>query len=105
VVFSGSPAEIPGALASHYQSPGERWKAFRKAGALGIISIPNPAVMDVPWSRMAVNRAHPSMVLSDPKFEETLGEKLYLVFNPAKAEQLFEGSGHTFKEMQSHSAR
>src|SRR2546426_3973242 len=99
VVFSGFPADIPGPLASHYQSAAERWKAFLKAGAIGIITLPNPTVMDIPWSRMSVNRAHPSMVLADPKFDETAGEKLALVFNPAKAEQLFEGSGHTFKEI------
>src|SRR5689334_1940195 len=27
VIFAGAPSEIPGALASHYQSAGERWKA------------------------------------------------------------------------------
>src|SRR5262249_2711201 len=28
VILAGAPAEIPGALASHYSSAGERWKAF-----------------------------------------------------------------------------
>jgi hypothetical protein len=28
VIFPGAPAEIPGALASHYQSAGERWKTL-----------------------------------------------------------------------------
>jgi Zn-dependent M28 family amino/carboxypeptidase len=55
--------------------------------------------MDIPWSRMSLNRAHPSMVLADPEFDETPGEKLALYFNPAKAEQLFDGSGHTFQEI------
>ena len=32
VIMAGSPAEIPGALSSHYQSPGERWNTFKKAG-------------------------------------------------------------------------
>jgi Zn-dependent M28 family amino/carboxypeptidase len=99
VIVTGSPAGIPGALASHYQSAAERWKTFRKAGAVGIVSIPNPASMDIPWSRMSLNRAHPSMVLADPEFDETPGEKLALYFNPAKAEQLFDGSGHTFREI------
>ncbi|MGH9638412.1 MAG: hypothetical protein ACRD72_26550, partial [Candidatus Angelobacter sp.] len=49
VIFPGAPTEIPGALASHYQSAGERWKALRKAGALGVITILNPASMDIPW--------------------------------------------------------
>lgn len=99
VVFSGSPAEIPGALASHSQSADERWKALRKAGAVGIIIIPNPAAMDIPWSRMSLSRSRPSMGLADPKFDETPGEKLALIFNPSKAEKLFAGSGHTFREI------
>ena len=99
VVFTGSPAEIPGTLASHAQSAGERWKALQQAGAIGVISLPNPAAMDIPWSRMSLSRARPSMALAEAKFDETAGEKLALVFNPSKAEELFAGSGHTFKEL------
>jgi Zn-dependent M28 family amino/carboxypeptidase len=99
VIFSGSPAEIPGALASHYQTAKERWKALHKAGAVGVIALPNPAFMDVPWSRIALNRAHPSMELAGPEFDDTQGEKLSLFFNPAHADKLFEGSGHTFQQI------
>jgi len=99
VILSGSPAEIPGPLASHYQTAAERWKALQKAGVLGVISIPNPASMDVPWSRIALNRAHPSMDLADPVFNETVGEKLSMLMNPAKADRLFPGTGHTFDEL------
>ena len=70
VILMGSPAEIPGPLASHYQTAGERWKALRNAGAIGIIGIPNPASMDVPWSRIALNRTHPSMTLAAASFEQ-----------------------------------
>ena len=48
VIFSGSPSEIPGALASHYQTAAERWKVLRAAGALGIVSFTNPNSMDIP---------------------------------------------------------
>ena len=99
VIFGGSPAEMPGALASHYQSAGERWKALRKAGVVGVVSLPNPASMDIPWSRMALNRAHPSMELADASLNETEGEKLSMIVNPASAEKLFAGSGHTFAEI------
>jgi Zn-dependent M28 family amino/carboxypeptidase len=99
VIFPGAPAEIPGALASHYQSAGERWKALRKVGAVGVITILNPAAMDIPWSRISANRAHPSMALKGAEFDETSGEKLAVVFNPEKAQKLFEGSGHTLQEM------
>ena len=99
VIMAGSPAEIPGALSSHYQSAGERWKALHKAGAVGVITILNPTSMDIPWSRISLNRAHPSMGLVGAEFDETAGEKLSVIFNPAKAEQLFAGSGHTFAEV------
>ena len=99
VILGGSPAEIPTGLASHYQTPAERWKALKKAGVFGVIYIPNPASMDVPWSRIALNRLHPSMELADPVFNETAGEKLSMNVNPAKAETFFTGTGHTFAEL------
>jgi Zn-dependent M28 family amino/carboxypeptidase len=99
VIFSGSPSEIPGALASHYQTTAERWKVLRAAGAIGIVSLMNPAVMDIPWSRIALNRAHPTMDLDYAEFNETEGEKLAVTINPASAEKLFAGSGHTFEEI------
>ena len=99
VIISGAPADIPGALASHYQSAAERWKALRKAGAVGTVVILNPAAMDIPWERISVNRTHPSMSLSGAEFDETAGEKLAVIFNPSRAEKLFEGSGHKLQEI------
>src|SRR5271167_3296110 len=91
VIISGSPSEMPSALASHYQSTSERAKALREAGAVGMISIPNPAAMDIPWSRMTLARTRPSMALADPALNESQGIKLLVVFNPADADKLFEG--------------
>lgn len=99
VMIAGSPQSIPGALASHYSSAGERWKALKAAGVVGTITILNPASMDIPWARISVNRAHPSMALKDPEFDETAGQKLAVIFNPAKADKLFERSGHTLQEV------
>lgn len=99
VLISGSPSQIPSALAAHHQTAAERWKAFRAAGAVGIIGIPNPASMDVPWSRTSLNRLHPSMDLAGAEFNETEGERLSLTFNPVRADKLFAGSGHTFEEL------
>jgi Zn-dependent M28 family amino/carboxypeptidase len=99
VILAGSPSEIPGALASHYQTAAERWKVLRAAGAVGIVSLIDPASMDIPWSRMALNRAHPNMDLDYPEFNETEGAKLAVTVNPASAEKFFAGSGHTFEEI------
>jgi len=99
VFISGSPSDIPAALASHYSTTAERWKSLRAAGVVGIITIPNPASMDIPWSRISLNRLHPSMDLAGSEFNESEGLKLALFFNPASAEKLFAGSGHTFAEL------
>jgi Zn-dependent M28 family amino/carboxypeptidase len=99
VILTGSPGDVPTALAAHYQWAGERWKVFREAGAIGIITIPNPASMDIPWTRMALNRTHPQMDLADSEFHELAGQKVALTFNPARAETLFAGSGHKFEEV------
>ena len=99
VIFSGSPSEIPGALASHYQTAAERWKVLRAAGAIGLVSLMNPASMDIPWPRIALNRAHPSMDLDYPEFNETAGAKIAVTVNPANADKFFAGSGHTFEEI------
>jgi len=99
VYLAGSPATLPGSLAAHYGGLAERWRTYASAGAVGIVVIPNPASMDIPWSRVSLNRAHPSMDLADPEFNEVAGLKVAMVFNPASAGALFAGSGHNFAEL------
>jgi Zn-dependent M28 family amino/carboxypeptidase len=99
VVLTGSPADVPSALSAHYQSRAERWKVLKAAGAIGLITIPNPASMDIPWPRMSLNRNHPSMELDGAEFDETAGVKLGVIFNPAYADLLLEGTGHTFAQL------
>jgi Zn-dependent M28 family amino/carboxypeptidase len=99
VYLAGSPSDIPTALASHYQTAGERWKSLKAAGAIGVVAVMNPASMDIPWSRISLNRNHPAMDLAGAEFNETPGQQLGVVFNPAAAESLFTGSGHTFAEI------
>jgi Zn-dependent M28 family amino/carboxypeptidase len=99
VYVTGSPADVPSALAAHYQSTAERWKSLRAAGAIGVIAIPNPASMDAPWARVMLNRTHAEMDLAGEDFRDTAGERIAVVFNPGKAEQLFAGSGHSFEEL------
>jgi Zn-dependent M28 family amino/carboxypeptidase len=99
VILTGSPADVPSALSAHYQSRAERWKALKAAGAIGVILIQNPASVDLPWARSSLNRNHPSMDLVGPEFDETSGSKLAVAFNPAHADLLLQGSGHTFEEL------
>ncbi|HTK28970.1 MAG TPA: M28 family metallopeptidase [Vicinamibacterales bacterium] len=99
VYLAGSPSNIPGPLRAHYQSQGERWAALEAAGAVGAVSIANPKSMDSPWARSTLARLQPAMVLADPAFDETPGQQLGVSMNPAHADKLFEGSGHTFAEL------
>lgn len=99
VMIAGSPSTLSAALSAHYQSAEERRKNILALGALGSIGIPNPASMDIPWSRMRLSRTRPSMALADRSMDDSAGVKLSIVFNPAQAEKLFAGSGHTFAEI------
>jgi Peptidase family M28 len=99
VYLNGGPQSIPSALKSHYSSSAERWKAMRKAGAIGLASIPNPRSMDIPWERARLARLNPTMSVADAKLSETPGLQFSINVNPAQAEKLFAGTGHTFSEI------
>jgi Zn-dependent M28 family amino/carboxypeptidase len=99
VYLAGSPKEVPGALSAHYQSAAERWNTLKRLGAIGVISIANPKAMDVPWERSAPNRLNPAMAFADASLDDTAGQQVSIGFNPARAERLFAGSGHTFAEV------
>ena len=99
VYISGSPEDVPAPLSAHSQTAAERGKALREAGAIGVIRLFNPASMDIPWARIALNRTAPAMQLADPSLRDSADMKVALTFNPAQAEKLFTGSGHTFAEL------
>lgn len=99
VFLTGGPAHIPGSLRSHYSSAEERWKPLREAGAVGWISMQNPASMDVPWARQAANRGQARMVLADAKLAATPGLQFSANWNPARTDLLFAGTGHSMDEI------
>src|SRR5580658_2736045 len=98
VFLNGGPSSIPSALKAHYSSAGERWKAFQKAGVIGMAAIPNPKSMDVPWDRAKLARLNPTMSLADATLVESQGMQFSITVNPANAEKIFAASGHTFAE-------
>lgn len=99
VHLSGSPANVPGALAAHHQHAAVRWATLKRLGAIGLITIPNPKSMDVPWERSSPNRLNPAMALGDTAMDDTAGQQVSITVNPAHAEKLFAGSGRTFAEV------
>lgn len=99
VYLSGAPPSLPGPLAAHAQATAERAAALKKAGAIGAIRILNPRAMDIPWARFSLARAMPAMTPADPAMDESAGLTFGLAVNPARAEALFEGSGHPFSKI------
>jgi Zn-dependent M28 family amino/carboxypeptidase len=99
VYLSGSPASLSPALSAHYQSGGERWAALKRAGMIGTIRIANPKHMDIPWSRIASNRFQMTMQLAAPGMDETAGQQIAIAWNPAHADELLAGTGHTLDEL------
>jgi hypothetical protein len=99
VYLAGAPKNLSGALAAHYQSGAERWKTLRAAGMVGVVSIANPKHMDIPWQRQAANRGQAAMVLGTAGANDTEGEKIAVAWNPAHADELLEGTGHSFEEL------
>jgi hypothetical protein len=99
VYLAGAPSNLSGALAAHYQSAAERWKTLQAAGIIGAVSIANPKHMDIPWSRQASNRGQATMTLAAPGTNESEGEKITIAWNPAHADDLLAGTGHSFDEL------
>ncbi len=99
VYLAGGPSNIAGPLKANARSAQEFWKAVQHAGAVGVISIPNPKSMDIPWSRMALAASQAGMRLADPALQDTKGPLFTATLNPARADQVFAGSGHTLTEL------
>ena len=99
VYINGGPGAIAGSLKSHARAAQEFGKALEQTGALGSIGIPNPRSMDVPWSRIALSASQPGMRIAEADLQDTHGAMFSATFNPAAADKLFAGSGHTIAEL------
>ena len=99
VYVSATPKTLPGPLQAHFGSAAERWKMYHAAGAIGTISIANPKSMDIPWARSTLARLQPAMSLADDALGDAPGQQLSVTMNPAHADKLLAGSGHTFADV------
>ncbi|HYL04954.1 MAG TPA: M28 family metallopeptidase [Thermoanaerobaculia bacterium] len=99
VYVNGGPGDIPGNLKAHAHASQEFAKALERTGAIGSITIPNPRSMDIPWARMSLAASQPGMRLADSALQDTRRPMFSALFNPAAADKLFAGSGHTIAEL------
>lgn len=99
VFMSGGPAEMPGPIKAHYQSPIERRRSFHDVGAVGAVRIANPKSIDLPWARMATMRFEPRMDLRDPGEDLPPPIPLVVYFSTDHGQLLFEHSGREFADV------
>jgi len=95
-VNAPGPAEASGNVKSHLGSAAERWRVLHEAGAVGIATL---AVGGRGGGRGPA-QPQPSVSLADPELSESTGMQVALTVTPSGAGKLFEGSGHTFAEIQ-----
>jgi hypothetical protein len=98
VAFLAAQASVPGSAGAHFGSAAERWKVYKAAGAVGVMFMPNPHSMDLPWERAVQSRLEPFMVLKGGE-DLYAGQRLWVMFNPARISMLLEGSAHSADEL------
>jgi hypothetical protein len=98
VAFNSAPTSVPGAVGAHFGSPAERWKMYGAAGAVGVIFLPNPFSMDLPWPRAVQQRLEPFMVLRGVD-DQFVGQKVWAMFNPTRLSVLLEGTPHKAEDL------
>ena len=118
------PLDVSDNVKSHVGSAGERWAVLKKAGAIGIATIPNPrppagtnpgAAADTQPARgnpaqpqrgapAASGRGdaqtpQPAIVLADRDLQEAAGQIVSLTLTRRGAEKVLAGSGHALEEL------
>lgn len=100
-----APVKVTDNVKSHANTADERWAAVKRAGAIGIATLPPPTpppptVTPQPATPGAPPPPpQPVITLSDRDVQNLSGQVAALSFTARGAEKLFAGSGHTFAEI------
>lgn len=94
VMISGGPADIPGAVKSNARF--ERLEQLSKLGVVGVIGLTTPGQVEILWDRQKLLVRQPGMYLADADLRDVKVPVFAAALDPAKAELLFRGSGHSF---------
>lgn len=98
VIYAGSPSSVHGPLKAYFRTAGQRWKALKAAGAIGMITIPEPRQLQGGPPR-DVTSARPVTLLADPELDQLRGLRLNATVPTTSAGVLFTGSEHSFDEL------
>ena len=106
VLYNSAPARLQGPLRAYSRMPGQRWKALKAAGAIGMISIapprplPGPADPKTPSRPATPPPTRPTILFADPAMSSLAGLQLLGNVAPASADKLLAPSGHSLAELQ-----
>jgi hypothetical protein len=108
-VNAAGPVEANGNVKSHFSSGAERWATFKRAGAIGSASIPNPRpdAQQNPSAQGGGRGAGgagftppATVVIADRALQDSTGQQVALTVTRRGVDKLFEGSGHTYAEIE-----
>jgi len=98
VVINGAgPEALPGALKSHARA--DRSRLLLERGAVGVILVSPLAPAEQPWASFSRIADMPGMYPASAAVRTLSAPFLTAYFNPAEAERLFAGSGHSFADI------
>ena len=103
VYMRGGPKSLPGPLLAHASYRAQRWRALRRAGAVGMIEIRGTKKPEF-WKMTAERRLEPALVLDGREFDETDGMNIALAWRGDRTAGLFQGTKHRFEEIESRAA-
>ena len=109
-VNAPAPVDVSDNIRSHVSSAGERWAVLKKAGAIGIATLPNPRPpagttqeAATPSTGAAAGGARPAsqptIVLADRELQEAAGQIVSIMITRRGAEKFLAGSTHTIDEL------
>src|SRR5262249_22790623 len=109
-VTTPAPVNVADNVRSHVSSGGERWAVLKKAGAIGIATLPNlqlpaatpdaaPTATGAGRGRGGAPSPQPTVVLAVRELQEQGGQVVSVTMTRRGAEKLLAGSGHTLEEL------
>jgi len=108
-VNAPAPVAVSDNVRSHVSSAGERWAVLKKAGAVGIATIPgppaSPSTTQEPASTApstagaAAPLPQPTIVLADAELQDQAGQLVSMTISRTGADKFLAGSGQTLAQL------
>jgi Zn-dependent M28 family amino/carboxypeptidase len=108
-VNTPAPVAVSDNVRSHVSSAGERWAVLKKAGAVGIATIPGPpastGTTPEPASTApgttgtAAPLPQPTIVLADAELQDQAGQVVSMTISRTGADKFLAGSGQTLAQL------